>query len=57
MAFKDHLNFMGDNPCVAGAPGLERFVDLTRTYDLLTKALQSAAQKQKPNSTPAFIAP
>lgn len=49
MAFKDHLNFMGDNPLRGRAqPGLERFVDLTQTYDpSLTKALQSAARKTK----------
>ena len=49
MAFKDHLNFMGDNPLRGPAqPGLERFVDLTQIYDpSLTKILQSAARKTK----------
>lgn len=49
MAFKDHLNFMGDNPLRGPAqPGLERFMDLTQTYDpSLTKTLHSAARKTK----------
>ncbi|RZO58796.1 MAG: purine-nucleoside phosphorylase [Limisphaerales bacterium] len=49
MAFKDHLNFMGDNPLRGPAkPGLERFVDLTQAYDpSLTKTLQLAARKNK----------
>lgn len=49
MAFKDHLNFMDDNPLRGRVqPGLERFVDLTQTYDpSLSKALQSAARKTK----------
>mgnify|MGYP001418477167 FL=1 len=49
MAFKDHLNFMGDNPLRGPAQsGQERFVDLTETYDpVLTKILKSAARKAK----------
>lgn len=49
MAFKDHLNFMGDNPLRGPAHrGPERFVDLTQTYDpVLTKTLKLAARKTK----------
>jgi len=49
MAFKDHLNFMGDNPLRGPAHrGPERFVDLTQTYDpVLTKTLKLAARKAK----------
>ena len=49
MAFKDHLNFMGDNPLRGPEHrGPERFVDLTQTYDpVLTKTLKLAARKTK----------
>jgi inosine/guanosine/xanthosine phosphorylase family protein len=46
MMLTDHLNFMGANPLRGGVtPGLERFVDLTETYDVnLRKRLQRAAK-------------
>ena len=49
MAFKDHLNFMGNNPLRGPEHrGPERFVDLTQTYDpVLTKTLKLAARKTK----------
>ena len=40
MALTDHINFMGANPLRGPAvPGLERFVDLTDTYDARLRAL------------------
>ena len=49
MLFKDHINFIGDNPlrgCIS--TGLERFIDLSSTYDsTLIKQLMAAAQKTK----------
>jgi purine-nucleoside phosphorylase len=45
MVFTDHINFMGANPLRGPAiPGLERFVDLTETYDrdLRARLLQAA---------------
>ena len=49
MLFKDHINFIGDNPlrgCTS--TGLERFIDLSSTYDsTLIKQLMAAAQKTK----------
>jgi len=49
MLFKDHINFIGDNPLRGRIPtGLERFIDLSSTYDsTLIEQLMTAAQKTK----------
>ena len=49
MALEDHINFMGVNPLRGlAAPGLPRFVDLTRVYDRrLIKLAKAAAKKSK----------
>ena len=58
MAFKDHLNFMGDNPLRGPAHrGLERFVDLTQTYDpVLTKTLKLARKAKAKLHTGVYCA-
>jgi purine-nucleoside phosphorylase len=54
MSIEDHINLMGTNPLRGElAPGRERFVDLTRTYDptlrvLLRRAARSAKAKLHP---------
>jgi inosine/guanosine/xanthosine phosphorylase family protein len=47
MCLKDHINLMGANPLRGPlAPGCERFVDLTRAYDVrLTGLLRRAARR------------
>jgi len=47
MCLTDHINFIGTNPLRgAPAPGRDRFVDLTRTYDeRLTKLVRQAAKR------------
>jgi len=49
MVLRDHINLMGVNPLRgASAPGLPRFVDLTRTYDAgLSRLLRKAARGGK----------
>ncbi len=49
MLFKDHINFIGDNPLRGCIPnGRERFIDLSSTYDsTLIEQLMAAAQKTK----------
>jgi purine-nucleoside phosphorylase len=47
MALTDHINFMGANPLRGpAAPGLPRFVDLTRVYDPRLIDLAKLAAKQ-----------
>jgi purine-nucleoside phosphorylase len=46
MLFKDHINLMPDNPLRGAVPnGLERFVDLTHTYDATHEKTMSAAAR------------
>ena len=47
MLFKDHLNFMGENPLKGPAISRrERFIDLSQVYDpILSKQLRAAARK------------
>jgi len=47
MILADHINFMGASPLRGAAlPGLPRFVDLTRTYDVeLSRLLAEAGRK------------
>jgi inosine/guanosine/xanthosine phosphorylase family protein len=49
MALEDHINLMGASPLRGpAAPGLPRFVDLTRVYDRrLIKLARAAAKKSK----------
>lgn len=49
MMLTDHINFMGVNPLRGPtAPGLQRFIDLTRAYDVdLSTMLLSAARAVK----------
>ena len=49
MLFKDHINLMPDNPLRGEVPnGLERFIDLSDTYDTkLAKAMRAAARVTK----------
>jgi len=47
MMLTDHINFMGVNPlCGEVAPGLPRFVDLSRAYDVKLSAMLSAAARE-----------
>ena len=47
MVATDHINLMGKNPLRGAAwPGLHRFVDLTRTYDLSLRRLLYRAARQ-----------
>ena len=54
MVLADHINFMGANPLRSeAAPGLPRFVDMTRVYDarlnaLLLKAARACRMKLRP---------
>src|SRR5258708_6859929 len=46
MVLTDHINFMGTNPLRGAAiPGLQRFVDLTETYDKKLRELLFKAGK------------
>jgi purine-nucleoside phosphorylase len=46
MVLTDHINLMGVNPLRGPAiPGLPRFVDLTRTYDVKLSALLEGAAR------------
>ena len=49
MLFKDHINLMPDNPLRGELPkGLERFIDLTHTYDAAhAKTIRAAARAAK----------
>jgi purine-nucleoside phosphorylase len=49
MVLTDHINLMGVNPLRGpAAPGLPRFVDMTKTYDAgLSRLLHKAAQKSR----------
>ena len=47
MMLTDHINFMGVNPlCGEVAPGLPRFVDLSRAYDVKLSAMLAAAARE-----------
>jgi len=49
MLFKDHMNFMGDNPLRGPSiPRRDRFTDLTQTYDpAIAKQIKAAGRKIK----------